>query len=477
MKTLNLTLSALTAVALLTGCGGGGGGGSATPDSNVADESLIEAVPQEEIREVTLQNGRFIDASVKGLGFSCLTSGLSDVTDINGIFTCNVGEAVAFYIADNHIGTVLTQEIVTPYTLFPNNQTAAINLAQLLQTLDSDGNPDNGIDLDFERLSLLQGAELNMQDENFDDAMETLLGESLVNESAARQHLNATLGLNGFEENPSEIVPEIDEISEVEEGEILDGASAGVEELVPADEEEPEMVEEDDAPIGEGILPADDEEADASGESGSSSSSNPWFDPDQFNTDAITPIDAGSIDWGAFTPASSSSSEASSSSSGFGFDLDTGLAGTIGDQVSLPQVTIPDNFEFYRVDNFKSSTITAQMERSLESYNGICRNEFGENAAVADKAQIERLQELGADMEALGHNLNFERNIISVNGDVSKHILFKEYTNFIYPHYEEGSVVISYGALADDGTIEISGNSIISTPSTMYPVTCYVPSH
>lgn len=92
--------------------------------------------------------------------------------------------------------------LVTPYTLAGDDKERAIRIAALLQTLDSDSNPENGITLDKAQVAQLGIIELGS-----DDAFNTSLVEALktagltkdvVSLAAAKDHLSATLaGVNG----------------------------------------------------------------------------------------------------------------------------------------------------------------------------------------------------------------------------------------------------------------------------------------
>ncbi len=412
MKTLDITLSAITAVALLTGCGGGSS--SSSSDNNA---------PQVEEVDEVLQSGRFIDASVQGLGYVCQTSGRTGSTDANGIFTCNVGEAVAFYISDNYIGSALVQDTITPYTLFPNNPDAVINLAQLLQTLDSDGNPDNGITLALDRVSALEGAALNFEHEDFDLTAGALLNESLINAEAAREHLNTTLGLGSNEEH------------------------------VPVETEEDTIPEDDEGVVDSGES-ASSEDDDTSG--GSSSSHPSWELPDFEIPD--------DIEWEI--PASSSSE--GSSSSHPAWYVPTTVDIPSGVTIDVPVFTI------ISVDDFAASYDTAPKGQSKAYYDQICQDNHGEDAQMADWNQIEQLQNIGADMERLMSNLSLTIDgdiaFIAVDGEVDT---TKTFWGLTY----EGTSTIYYdasytGTMAIDNGIEQS-----STYSTTheYPVACYVP--
>ncbi len=158
---------------LLSGCGSSGGGGTG---GDAGDTKTVTGV--------------FQDANVAGLNYAC-SSGKTDVTNSAGEYTCNVGDTVEFSLGGYVLGSVTaTSGIVTPLSLFPNDLEAATDVLQLLQTLDSgeDGTitiPDN--------FSALDGIETRPGDADFDADMEAELGEALVSEEAAQEHMLRTL--------------------------------------------------------------------------------------------------------------------------------------------------------------------------------------------------------------------------------------------------------------------------------------------
>ncbi len=145
----------------------------------------------------TSTTGRFIDDPVQGIDYSC-SSGTNGVTNINGEYTCNTGDDVTFSIGPVTLGTLSAQSsFVTPYSLFPNNIQAAVNLARLLQSIDSDNNPSNNvITLSSAQLSLLP-TNTSFTDANFVTNIETALGVSLIDSMTAMNHLNDAIILNG----------------------------------------------------------------------------------------------------------------------------------------------------------------------------------------------------------------------------------------------------------------------------------------
>lgn len=119
MKQIKVGLLA-SMIMLLTACGGGG--------------STYDTI-----------TGTFIDDAVEGLNYSCEPSKESGVTNENGEYTCSSVDTVTFKLGDILLGSAKANTSpITPYDLFPDNVEAAVNLAQLLQSLEEDGNLTNG---------------------------------------------------------------------------------------------------------------------------------------------------------------------------------------------------------------------------------------------------------------------------------------------------------------------------------------------
>ena len=172
MKKIKFLIGSILAFGLLfSGCGDGGGDSSSSSVSTVT--------------------GVFIDSPVEGLDYSC-SSGKVGTTNSNGEYTCYVGDTVTFKIGDLVIGSVQAQsEFVTPYTLFPDNNTSALNLARLLQTVDDDNNVSNGITIDKTKTILLP-PDADFTHATFVNKVQTALGTTLVTENEAKTHLNET---------------------------------------------------------------------------------------------------------------------------------------------------------------------------------------------------------------------------------------------------------------------------------------------
>jgi len=183
-------------ITLLSGCDGGGG------SSNPSTQPNIDNNPS------TTITGQFIDSAVIGLNYSC-SSGTTGITNTNGEFTCNENDTVTFSINGYVIGSATAQAIISPKTLQPNDDTVMTNIAQLLQTLDSDSNPDNGITLDVEDeavKALNDSVDVRLEHADFDSAITTYIGKVLVDEATALAHLEKSVDL-GTTDDTNTTVP------------------------------------------------------------------------------------------------------------------------------------------------------------------------------------------------------------------------------------------------------------------------------
>lgn len=175
MKSLFSSSVAAVAALILTACGGGG---ESSTESASSDSALT---------------GVFVDAVVSGLNYSC-SSGSSAKTNAVGEYTCKSKDRVTFFLGKYELGDCGAAKMVSPYTLYPNSNRAAINVAQLLQAIDSDGDSSNGITVP-EGFSELDNFSLRPTDASFDEEIQKLLSKTLTDEETAQTHLNSTLEL------------------------------------------------------------------------------------------------------------------------------------------------------------------------------------------------------------------------------------------------------------------------------------------
>ncbi|MDM5272454.1 DUF5011 domain-containing protein [Sulfurovum sp. zt1-1] len=165
-----LSLCSVSAAFLLSACGGSGG-------------TTVSAT------------GTFIDAPVENLRYSCDTSGKSGVTDANGQFNCNYGDVVSFQIGAMTIGPVdfVEDMVITPYKLYPTDATAAVRLAQLIQSLDDDGDISERITI-VESYANAITEDLDPTLSTFESLAQALLDNvnvTLVDRTTAKAHLAA----------------------------------------------------------------------------------------------------------------------------------------------------------------------------------------------------------------------------------------------------------------------------------------------
>lgn len=173
----------------LSACGGGGG--SSSSSNNPTTTPVSQPV-----------SGLFIDSAVAGLSYSC-SSGKSGVTDTNGTYTCNKGDTVTFSINGYVIGSASASDVITPETLTTNTE-QAVNVAQLLQTLDADGDPSNGISIAqsgslYDAMATMASDNVSLADASFDTTAAGILGvTSLVDATTAQNHLNDSIASLSF---------------------------------------------------------------------------------------------------------------------------------------------------------------------------------------------------------------------------------------------------------------------------------------
>ncbi len=135
----NTLLRALIAAGLTSGlvaCGGGdssdsGGGENPTPPSG---------------SELT---GQFVDSPVGGLEYTRSNSGTEIfLTNDNGEFNYQKDETVTFKVGQLTLGSTQGNALISPRDLASGE--GATNVARVLQTLDDDGDPTNGITISAE---------------------------------------------------------------------------------------------------------------------------------------------------------------------------------------------------------------------------------------------------------------------------------------------------------------------------------------
>ena len=176
---------------LLSACGGGGGTGTAAGPTQLT--------------------GVFVDSAVAGMAYS--SGSITGITGADGTFLYEQGATVTFTIGDIVVGTGIGQAVMTPVSLVTGavdeTNPTVTNIVQFLLTLDEDGIPGNGIQISAAVSAAAIGQNIDFTLTDFDNnstvvnavALLTPLTSSglrtLVSESVAQDHLNATLAGSG----------------------------------------------------------------------------------------------------------------------------------------------------------------------------------------------------------------------------------------------------------------------------------------
>ncbi len=111
-------------------------------------ENLIEKEEEPTPQETpTVLQGQLIDSQVSGVGYRT-TSDREGLTDQHGTFEYIAGDEIEFKIGELNLGKTKAQAVITPIELANRNTInfpEVINRLRLLQSLDNDQNPANGI--------------------------------------------------------------------------------------------------------------------------------------------------------------------------------------------------------------------------------------------------------------------------------------------------------------------------------------------
>jgi len=145
-----------------------------------------------------LSTGRFVDAPVAGLNYTGST-GVTGVTGSDGSFAYEEGSEISFAAAGVVFPRVAAAALLTPLDLAgaaSADDAGAVAIARFIQSLDADGNPDNGIVVDRARVSSSARPPERWHDAS-EDALKALLatGIALREEEASRRHLRTQVGV------------------------------------------------------------------------------------------------------------------------------------------------------------------------------------------------------------------------------------------------------------------------------------------
>ncbi len=171
------------ALALMVGCGSGS---STDPAS--------ESSP--------MQIGVFLDSAVSGIHYETLTQ--NGTTTADGEFNYLDGETITFSIGGTSLPSALARSVLTPLDLVGTtdfNNTSVVNIARLLQSLDADGDPSNGISIAGSAHLAAEGMSLDFDDTEFDTLAAIFVSNSggngiLIDAASAIAHLRESLALD-----------------------------------------------------------------------------------------------------------------------------------------------------------------------------------------------------------------------------------------------------------------------------------------
>ncbi|MGI9289233.1 MAG: hypothetical protein ACR2P1_27945 [Pseudomonadales bacterium] len=226
-----LLSSVLLSLLLVCGCGNGSGSDRINDVAEIPSEVVDPPSPGEVVVPPgdtgSAEIGLLLDSAVYGVTYETPTH--HGVTGLDGSFQYEEGETVQFMIGDTLLGEVIGQEQITPFDLAgsaiitgtPSITEAlenkydpfhtVINIATLLQSLDHDADPENGIEIRPAVAALFEGASLDLRQEwetfRNEPTLRHVLGQAntqilfieahgLVNPAPALQHLYEALGID-----------------------------------------------------------------------------------------------------------------------------------------------------------------------------------------------------------------------------------------------------------------------------------------
>lgn len=193
-------------IAALTACGGSSGSKAPGKDSDNSSQSSASSVTtslsSSSQSSLAVLSGRLVDSDVANVAYSTPTQ--SGVTSETGTFYYVAGESVTFSIGELVFSDVPGAPIVSPLQLAGSDDLqdpAVINIARLLQTIDADKDPSNGIMVSDAAIAAMKSVDFSLPVDEFANQSEvsSLLAAigatSLVDAEAAVAHLRDSLGL------------------------------------------------------------------------------------------------------------------------------------------------------------------------------------------------------------------------------------------------------------------------------------------
>ena len=189
VKSLGLQTIVTTIFGLsLIGCGGGSSSDNTSPTSTVKEAQLI-------------------DSAIQGVDYT--TNSLSGITDESGTFQYNSTDTTITFkvgsltLADFNLSKLNSDNKLLPADIFDVNRTNTtdsnmLKFIRVVQSLDNDNNPDNGILIDDNTKGFL-ATDINIKDANLSQlqTIMTKANKTLKLERASREHYKTTLSSMG----------------------------------------------------------------------------------------------------------------------------------------------------------------------------------------------------------------------------------------------------------------------------------------
>ncbi len=151
--------------------------------------------------EKTLIDAKFIDSAVSGLTYMCGEN--NGQTESEGLFKTEDGQQCDFSLNSFKLGSTKVSadsSIVTPYAI-AGTASHAVKIASLLQSIDADGNPENGINVAEYDASKLPTDLFDKEEAEFLKALTDagVPAENVVSFADAKAHLDENVPeLKGF---------------------------------------------------------------------------------------------------------------------------------------------------------------------------------------------------------------------------------------------------------------------------------------
>ena len=138
--------------------------------------------------------GVFVDAPVEGLTYE--SDGMTGTTNSAGNFRYKVGKNITFSINGVSLPAVQGASMLTPVDLVgvsSPDSPEAVNIARFLQSIDKDGNPENGIQLDKSKMATGATTPANWITDTLSTLVTTAALSAAPTEAAARTHMKSQI--------------------------------------------------------------------------------------------------------------------------------------------------------------------------------------------------------------------------------------------------------------------------------------------